>query len=403
MPQLIAQDSLVSARRTALRVVETDFRSDSRWIEFISEHPDALIYHHPGWLAALENEYGQKCLSLACEDERGNLTAVLPLFYTRGLGMKFGRLATGRRLCSLPRTPVAGPLALNQESAAAVIEYAVELARQEQGVRLEIKSNIAGLDKAVDGLSCVVWRPTYVQELPPLTEGKTWEHFWESLRLPRPCLSCEGCRRLRFGNARRQHRVNWSVNKAIKMGLTVREAETGQDLKKWYRLYLLAMRENAVPPRTYRLFQELWNTLRATRRMRLLLAVESKSGKERIVAGSIFLQFGQTVFYTFTGCAPEDFGLHPHDIIQMEAIRSACRAGFRWYDFGEVAEECEALVQFKTKWGGNPMPLYRYYYPAPPQQESEGGGGLMSSVRKVWKSLPPKATEVLGDLIYRRM
>jgi lipid II:glycine glycyltransferase (peptidoglycan interpeptide bridge formation enzyme) len=138
--------------------------------------------------------------------------------------------------------------------------------------------------------------------------------------------------------------------------------------------------------------------------MHLLLAMEKNGSQERMVAGSIFLQFGQTVFYAFTGCAPEDFGLHPHDLIQREAIHSTCRAGFRWYDFGEVAEEAEALVQFKTKWGGNPSPLYRYYYPAPPAHEaSEGGGKLMSSVRKAWRSLPPKATEVLGDLIYRRM
>lgn len=400
---MIAADIAVVPRRTALRVIEVDFRSDRRWIEFISSHPDALIYHHPGWLAALESEYGQRCVSLACEDERGNLAAVLPLFYTRGLGFKFGRLATGRRLSSLPRTPIAGALALNKEAATAVVEYAIELARREPGVRLEIKSNIAGLDEAVDGLTCIPWRPTYVQELPPLMDGESWEQFWENLRLPRPCLSCEGCRRLRFGNAKRQHRVNWSVNKAIKMGLSVRDAETEDELKQWYQLYLLTMRENAVPPRPYRLFQRLWGSLRSTRKMRLLLAIDNKDGQERMVAGSIFLQFGQTVFYAFTGCAPEDFGLHPHDLIQIEAIRSVCRSGFRWYDFGEVAEECEALAQFKTKWGGNPTPLYRYYYPAPVQQTSDGGGKLMSSVRKVWRSLPPKATEVLGDLIYRRM
>ena len=86
--------------------------------------------------------------------------------------------------------------------------------------------------------------------------------------------------------------------------------------------------------------------------------------KKRIVAGSILLQFGQTVFYAFTGCAPDDFCLHPHDILQIEAIRGACRGGFRWYDFGEVAEDHEALAQFKTKWGGEPKPLYRYYSPA---------------------------------------
>jgi len=387
----------------ALRVFEMNFRSDPRWERFISAHPDALIYHHPGWLSALESEYGQKCISLACADETGQLRAVLPLFYTKGIPIKFGRIASGRRLSSLPRTPIAGPLATDEIAAKAIVEYAVELASSELGVQLEIKSHIPDLSESVEGLSCTPWRPTFAEELPSTVEGKDWQDFWENLRLPRSCVSCEGCRRLRFGNAKRQHRVNWAVNKARKLGLEVRDAVSEEDLATWYQLYLLTMRHNAVPPRPYRLFQTLWSSLRPAGKMRLLLAEQRSPGQVRMVAGSVLLQFGQTAFYAFTGCAPEDFCLHPHDILQIEAIRLACRSGFRWYDFGEVAEDHEALAQFKTKWGGGPMPLYRYYSPAQVAQPSDGPGRLALSVRKLWRRLPTKATEVLGDLIYRRM
>ena len=122
-----------------------------------------------------------------------------------------------------------------------------------------------------------------------------------------------------------------------------------------------------------------------------------------MIAGSILLQFGQTAFYAFTGCAPDDWGLHPHDILQIEAIRGACRAGYRWYDFGEVAEEHEALAQFKTKWGGGPKPLYRYYSPALLDRPSDGPSRLASSARRMWRHLPPPVTAVLGDWIYSRM
>jgi Acetyltransferase (GNAT) domain len=400
---LISTDPVVSSGK-ALHVFEMNFREDSRWKEFIYSHPDALIYHHPAWLTALESEYGQKCICLACEDEAGQLCAILPLLYTRGLPIKFGRMATGKRLSSLPRTPIAGPLATNQKAAAAIVQYAIELAAAQPGVQLEIKTHLKDLDKSTDELTCTPWRPTYVAELPSAVEGREWENFWEDLRLPRACTSCQGCRRLRFGNARRQHRVNWAVNKAIKLGLEVRDAETEEDLARWYELYLLTMRHNAVPPRPYRFFHSLWSSLHPIGKMRLLLAEQHNAGQTRLVAGSVLLQFGQKVFYAFTGCAPEDFGLHPHDILQIEAIRGACRSGFRWYDFGEVSEEHEALAQFKTKWGGDPIGLYRYYYPAPVARTSDGGGGrLASSARKVWRSLPAKATELLGDLIYSRM
>ena len=397
-----SMDSAVLVCPRTTQIVQLDFRTDPRWEHFVSMHPDALIYHHWGWLAALEAEYDQPCLSLASVDESGELDGILPLFYTKGLSARIPGFATGRRLSSLPRTPMAGPLATSAATAAALVQHAAEVART-KGVQLEIKTPISDLHSSVGTLTCTPWRPTYVVELPPVTEGAEWVEFWENLRLPRACVSCEGCRRLRFGNAKRQHRVNWSVNKAIKLGLRVREAESEEDLKHWYRLYLLTMRNNSVPPRPYRFFASLWFGLRPSGGMRLLMAEKQTQGKISMVAGSILLQFGQTVFYAFTGCDPANFQLHPHDILQIEAIRGACRAGFRWYDFGEVAEEHEALAQFKTKWGGSPKPLYRYYSGEHGTQPGDGTGGLALTARRIWKRLPTRATVVLGDLIYSRL
>jgi hypothetical protein len=386
-----------------LRAVELDFRRDQRWMEFVSSHPDGLIYHHPGWLMALEEEYDQKCVTLGCEDERGNLQAILPLMQTKGLLPGCGRTTTGRRLSSLPRTPVAGPLATSPEAARVVIARAVELARSERDLQLEVKSGLGELDRSTDGLACMPWRPTYLLELPRLMESASAEESGADFRTSRSPGASRRCHELRFGNARRQHRVNWSVSRAIKFGLAVRDAETEDDLFQWYQLYLQTMRNKAVPPRPYRLFQSLWHYLRPTHKMQLLLAVQSKLGQERIVAGSILLQFGQTVFYAFTGCAPEDFRLHPHDLLQIEAIRGACRGGFLRYDFGEVTEENPSLAQFKTKWGGSPVQLYRYYSLIPKATQSSTTGRFLHSVRRMWRLLPSKATEALGDLIYSRM
>ena len=386
---------------TQLRVFELDFRTDSRWEEFISSHPDALIYHHPDWLTALEEEYGSKCVSLACEDENRQLRGVLPLFSTKGLPFTLGRNATNSRLSSLPRTPIAGPLTLDDDAARELTLCAMQLTRSRSGVQLEIKTPIAGLDNSVEDLICMPWRSTYVEELPTAVEGVPWLKFWEKVRLPRSCGPCKGCRRLRFGNAKQQHRVNWAVNKAMKLGLSVRDAASEQDLEKWYGLYLQTMRHNAVPPRSYRFFLSLWSSMQPKGRLRLFVAEQELEGSKRMIAGSILLKYGQTVFYAFTGCAPEDFCLHPHDLIQIESIRDACRGGFRWYDFGEVAEGHEALAQFKTKWGAKPKPLYRYYSPRLKDEPSNAGTASTLVFRKIWRHLPAKATQILGDVIYR--
>jgi hypothetical protein len=397
------EELLLPAAPGKLRTFELNLRQDTRWEQFIASHPDALIYHHPTWLHALEKEYGQQCVSLACEDEQGCLRAILPLFYTRGLPLSLGRNVTGRRLSSLPRTPVAGPLAVDPESAATVIRAAMDLVRSRPGIQLEIKTPIQGLDQLVEGLVSVPWRSTYIQELPSTSEGLPWEEYCEAVRLPKQCGPCKECRRLRFGNAKKQHKVKWAVNKAIKLGLQVREADTEADLADWYRLYLKTMRHNSVPPRPYRLFQELWFNMRGEGGLCLLLAEQQLGGRKRTVAGSIFLRFGQTLFYAFTGCDPADFPLHPHDIIQLESMRSACKQGLRWYDFGEVAEDHEGLAQFKGKWGALPKQLCRYYFPHESKPTPVEAGGTAGLTRKLWRLLPCRVTELLGDWIYRYM
>lgn len=401
MDTMTLVDSATSSTERTLRTFELDFRTDPRWDAFVSSNPDALIYHHSSWLIALEEEYGEKCVSLSCTGHDGVVRAVLPLFPTRGLPFAIGRHSTGRRLSSLPRTPVAGLLADDPAAASEIMRVAMTLARDRR-VQLEVKTQIEGLDKLVQGLECVPWRSSYVEELPTSAQGESWHEFCESLRVPRDCGFCKECRRLRFGNAKQQHRVNWAVNKAIKLGLEVREADAEDDLAKWYGIYLQTMRHKAVPPRSYRFFKSLWSTLRPKGQMRLLLAEQKRDGQTNLVAGSIFLKFGQTVFYAFTGCAPRDLCLHPHDIIQLEAIRDACKGGFRWYDFGEVSEDSESLAQFKGKWGTEPKALFRYYYPAV-ENRLKPGTALTNSARKLWRALPERATAVLGDLLYRYM
>jgi hypothetical protein len=381
-----------------LRVVETDFLCDRRWAQFVESHPEGLIYHHPLWLSALQREYRQRCYSLMCVDGEDNVLGVLPLFYTRGFPIRVGRNDTGSRLSSLPRTPVGGPLAKDNKSAAMLVEAAMDLVRRNPGVRLELKSPTEGLERLVNGLVCVPWRSTYVTEMPSI--GPKWEPFTERTRASRDCLCGVECQRLRFGNARRQHRVAWAAKRASRLGLEVRLATSSTDLRYWYSLYLETMRKVAVPARPYRLFAELWKASSTGKQCRLFLAERLEGTERRIIAGALLLMLGQTAFYAFTGCAEKDLYLHANDLLQLTAIRNACLAGFRWYDFGEVAEEHLTLVQFKAKWGTSPKRLYRYYFPAPAKARTDSPR-LVRAGRVLWRALPSKGTALLGDFIYR--
>jgi CelD/BcsL family acetyltransferase involved in cellulose biosynthesis len=354
---------------STLRVVEVDARNDPRWEALVSTLSNGLIYHHPSWLQVLEEALGYKPVNLACEDANGQFRGVLPLFYKQGL-------FTGRQYSSLPRTPVGGPLAYDNRSMAILVRAAVERTCDEPGAQLQLKMSSNALDGLVEDVVGAPWRETYILELPE-----------------RPEL-------LRMGNSRNHARIKWAVNKATKLGVQVHPAETEQELRAWYGLYLETMRWVAVPPRPYHFFELAWQRLHPRGLMRLLLAKQYEAGRARLLAGSLFLMFGQTVFYAFNGRRREDLSLRPNDAIHWRAIHDACAEGFRYYDFGEVTKDNQGLAEFKSKWGAEPKWLHRYYYPAPRELEismlesSSRAHQLMSTV---WRRLPIKATVLLSD------
>jgi CelD/BcsL family acetyltransferase involved in cellulose biosynthesis len=349
-------------------VTELGPADDQRWERFLTRRPDALVFHHPAWLRALCRAQGYEPLVLAHADAAGGLDGLLPLAGKRGW-------ATGRQLISLPHTPVAGPLAVEDETAADLAAAALERARH-AGARLELKTRARALDGTRADLRGRPWSTTFVLTLPDDPE------------------------QVRFGTSRNHGRIRWAVRRAGREGVTVREAESPADLRAWYALYLATMRTHAVPPRPLRFFTALWEELRARGLLRLLLAEQGT----RLLAGSMFLMLGSTVFYAYNGRRGDALGLRPNDLIQWHAIHDAVRAGCRRYDFGEVEDDQAGLAGFKSKWGAEPEQLYRYLHPPPGKVSDPRALGLAWRWgERVWRHVPLAATARIGDLVYRRL
>jgi hypothetical protein len=362
-------------RGPSRRIVEVDPTADERWDRFVGSCPGASVYHHSLWLRVLAAEYGQPPIGLACEDTQGQLLGVLPLILTRGLPFRRNGSIGGRRLSSLPRTPTAGPLATDRSATRALLLAAMDRARSRPGVLLQLKAE-ADLD-LVPGLVGRPWRPTYGLELP--------RHADE----------------IRFGNARNHARIKWAVHKAERLDVRVRPADSERDLRDWYALYLETMRSYAVPPRPYRLFVAIWDLLRPPGLMELLLAERHDGGRSKLLAGSIYLKFRETVFYAFNGRRREDLAMRPNDLLMWTAIHDATRAGHRRFDLGEVDESNVTLAEFKKKWGATERWLQRYYFPDPRTTvESVPDGYALRLGRALWRRLPLSATAILGDRTY---
>ena len=313
-----------------LRAIEIDPSTDPRWHNFVTALPESLIYHHPAWLQVLEEAYGCRLINLACEDDNGQLWGVLPLSYKRGL-------FNGRVFSSLFGSPVAGPLARNDAALAVLIHAAVERARSDAGIPLEIRVLSNALDSVVPKVIGVPIQTTYVLDLPEKPEL------------------------LRLGNSHNHATVKRAVNKAIREGVRVRIAETERELWAWYGLYVDTMRRLAALPQSYQFFKVAWKRLQSRGLTRLFLAEHYEARQIKLVGGLLLLMFGRTIYYAYGGWCWENQSLRPNDALHWGAIQHACANGFRRYDLGGGSMN-QGLAQYKSKWGAQPKTVYSYRY-----------------------------------------
>ena len=124
-------------------------------------------------------------------------------------------------------------------------------------MRLQIKYQGPELTGLVGGLVCTPWRQSYILRRP--------------INPKQP---------FRIADSRERAKIKWAINRAKRLGVRVRPAETEAELREWYALYLETMRRNAVPPRSYRFFFALWKLLRPIGMMDLLLAELDEAGRK---------------------------------------------------------------------------------------------------------------------------
>ncbi len=360
-------------------VTTIDTSQDQLWEDFLINQKNAEIYHHPLWLKTLEKETKNKVTRIVCKDQSDKICGVFPLQFTRGLPFGMGGISSLKRFSSLPRTPLGGPVAHNDLVRDLLLKASLKILEQVPKSHIQIKSTQDLSGSGSVQLEKYFWRKSYRKELPS-SESE-----------------------LRFGNSRNHASITRAVNKSLKSSLTVIDADSLKELRKWYDLYLGTMRTSFVPPRSFSFFKDLWELLIPRDLMRLTLIVKENANASKIIAGNVYLMFNGTMYYAYGASARDDFELRPNDLLHWSAIRQAIKYGYKYYEMGEVQKNHVGLEQYKNKWCSENYDIYHYYYPALhinniDPDSSEGG-----LVKSIYSRVPLKTTEFIGKAINKRL
>jgi hypothetical protein len=318
------------------------------------------FYHEPAWPALLAREFGFHVEYFSAH-EGDRLTGILPVARVRGLARA--------RLVSLPFSYAAGPVARDDETLQALMSHVADFARGEH-LTLEVKSLAHDVPPA-PGFSR---REAYSTFLVDLSGGE--DTVFERLH----------------SSTRR------GIRKAEKGSLTS-TVETGAEAwLAFARLQEATSHSHGLPAPPRRFFVEGCRSLAdqglASLRLARLDGVP--------IAGIVLWQGARNWIYAFGASRADSLEARPNHLLIWRAMGDAIRAG-KGFDLGRASPQQAGLVEFKRRWGAQPVPLAYDYWPEPRGLNTlPRDSGALALLGKVWSHLPAPLARA-GSVLYRYM
>ena len=338
---------------------------DDRWVQLLKEHPDASIFHTPGWLRALKQTYGY---------EPSVLTTTAP---GRKLddGIVFCRVrswVTGSRLVSLPFSDHCQPLVANVESFDSLLSAFQSEAEQDRRKYCELRP---------------LSSPSLtIAENSPLARS-------EQFCIHRLDLEPDAATLFRGFH---KSCIQRKIRRAEKESLTYESGRSSDLLSKFYGLLVLTRRRHQLPPQPYIWFQNLLKYMGESVTIRVL-------SKDNVPVASIVTLTHRTSLVYKYGCSDERFhNLGGMPLLFWTAIEEAKASGLRELDFGRSELDNHGLVQFKGHFGAVCSTLSYYRCPAQPiGGQFQNWGNRVG--RLLFSKVPDSVLVPMGRLLYKHL
>ena len=341
--------------------------SDPRRSIIIEQQTKNSFYYKQSWLDLITKLYGYSPILLTSTNAAGQITGMLPLCFMQSP-------LTGRRLVSLPFSDYCPLLAVDETDANALVDQAIDLAREKHVRYLELRT---GINERLAQRPELNAENLYVRWLLPLNPDP--DVVWSGLRKP----------------------IQRQIKKSQNLGVLVRIAQHREDMAHYYRLHLQTRsKKQGMPTQPQQFFFGLWDTFATNGAMQLLLA----EYEGEVIAGMILLASGTTVRYAYGASDERYLNLAPNNLLMWEAITWGCLHGFQTLDLGRTATDNEGLMEFKRRWGAIQEPLPYYYYPhihgLAATSELSWKFRLLTAC---WKRLPLQVAGPLGGHLYKHL
>ncbi len=286
-----------------------------KWDTFVESHPNGTIYHSSEWKHGLESAFSHI---------RGYFIAIIsPVENAIVAGIPIYRVHSrllGTRLVCAPYATWCDPLYSEADHLPILLKKVKELAKSTNSKRVEIRllretrNPHSSLGSSIRPASLHHWI-----DLEPGTDA-----IWKG-------LPHNSIRRL--------------INRADKSGVVISSHSDKGSIEEFYACLIDSRNRLGLPmiPKEY--FLSLRDSISASS-LRILIA---RKGSQTLAA-ALFLIRNGICHLEFTGEFTDTKQPGTLHLIKWEAIRMACRDGYKEFSLGRTTFENEGLIEYKRRW-----------------------------------------------------
>lgn len=179
------------------------------------------------------------------------------------------------------------------------------------------------------------------------------------------------------------------------------EAHTGLDaVRRFHGLHVsLRKRKYRLLAQPCELFDHIWEAFSPGDAIVTMLA----HAGEELIAGAVFLTWGDVLYYKFGASRQEHLALRPNDAIFWAGIRWGVERGARLLDWGLSDLDQPGLIAYKRKWATEQRTIVTLRAGGEQARSSSEAGPMLGELTRLFTddSVPDAVTRQAGTLLYR--
>jgi CelD/BcsL family acetyltransferase involved in cellulose biosynthesis len=341
-------------------ITEIDPLADPRWRQLV-DRVDSSVFHSPQWLRVLADTYGFELRAILALDDGGEPVAGIP----------FARISDiiDERIVSLPFSDYCDPLVSDRYEWNNLIEG---LLAEECPITVKCLHNTVPLaDVRFITAGRAKWHGLDVRS--------DLETLWQGLD--------EAARR--------------AIRKAQRDGVVVRIAEDEETVRAFFEMHFRSRKyKYRLLAQPYSFFRNIWQLILEPGNGALMVATHG----DEIIAGTLFLEWHDKLYYKFNASVPSHLSHRPNDLLIWTGIKYAKERMHHYLDFGLSDWDQEPLLQFKRKYASEEKTIsVLKFSPVDGSPREKERRALLSRLAELFteETVPDNVTNRAGEMLYR--